>query len=553
MNVKVRLSLMMFLQFFVWGAWVVSLGGYLAANLNPDVAGTTIGWFYTADPIGAMIAPLFVGLLADRLFSTQRVLFALHAIGAGLLFWAATIPLESNPQGVKVLFWIMIAYALAYQPTLALIASVSFRNIDDPATDFPKLRVWGTIGWIVAGLIVGIFLGEGNRVFFYMAGGASVLLSLICLTLPDTPPSGGKGGIVDILGLGTIRLMAQPSFFVFVLCSFLICIPLRFYYAFTVPFIQDMGLPSPTALMTFGQMSEVVFMLLMPWFILRLGIKWMLVIGMAAWVLRYYLFGTLGFWPIIVGILLHGICYDFFFVASQIYVDRKAPRDQRAGAQSFITFVTLGVGMAVGAWLSGYIVQMYAPVTVAASRVEVAEGVKSEIRSAPLPAWFIPSEESEDSALKYLNPATYRAMLFGPPPAGVPRTNFGSLDVNEDGQITKDELPEVWIDNHGTDDPKQHIAYAKADLEAVWPKIDTDNAGVSFEEWSVATKNDWTTIWTWPAVMSAITLLIFFIGFHDKVSKEELQAAASGADDEAATDQGEAGTGPANPDDHVAR
>ncbi len=551
MSVKARLSLMMFLQFFVWGAWVVALGGYLANYLDPDSFGSWVGLFYTADPIGAMIAPLFVGLLADRFFSTQRVLFVLHAIGAALLFWAATIP-PDTPEHVSLLFGIMIAYAIAYQPTLALIASISFRNIDDPSADFPRLRVWGTVGWIVAGLIVGIFLGEGNAMFFYLGGASSVLLALVCLTLPDTPPQKAQqGNIVDVFGFGTARLMKERSFLVFVICSFLICIPLRFYYAQTVPFMQQMGLPAPTALMTFGQMSEVVFMLLMPWFILRLGIKWMLVIGMAAWILRYYLFGTLGFWPIFVGILLHGICYDFFFVASQIYVDRKAPQDQRAGAQSFITFVTLGVGMFVGAWASGYVVDMYPPVTVRAERVEVDEGVQAEVKNAQLPNWSIPSDTDEPTLLRFLQPQTYREMLFGAEPEGPPRTNFGDLAV--DGKIRAEDLPEEWIDNHGSSDPRDHLRYAREDLAKAFAKVDKDDGAVTFEEWQVASRNDWTSIWTWPAVMAAVTLLIFFVGFHDRLSKAELQAAAEGADDVAATTEGEAGTGPANPDDEVQR
>jgi nucleoside transporter len=337
-SVRAQLSAMMFLEFFIWGAWFVTLGTYLLQGLR--FTGTQTAQAYSTMPWGAIVAPFLVGMIADRFFNAERVLGVLHLVGAGLLYYTSTLT-EPGP-----VFLVLLGYALA------LVNAISFNQMQSPAKQFPTVRLFGTIGWIVANVIVGLLGVEAQATPLRLAAACSVLLGLFSFFLPRTPPKslGHKVTVRDVLGLDALTLMKERSFAVFVLGSLLTCIPLAFYYNFTNPFLNEMGVANAAVKMTMGQVSEVLFMLVMPFFFVRLGIKKMLIVGMLAWAVRFYY----------LGILLHGVCYDFFFVTGQIYVDNTAPRSIQASAQGFITLVTYGVGMLIGAWVSGPVVDRYA-------------------------------------------------------------------------------------------------------------------------------------------------------------------------------------------------
>ncbi|MFW2479676.1 MAG: nucleoside permease [Lentimonas sp.] len=367
-SISARLSVMMFLQFFIWGAWFVTLGTYLSQGLGFEPG--QIGRAYSTMPWGAVIAPFIAGMIADRFFAAQKVMALMHICGGFILFYASTI------ENSATLFWVLIAYAICYNPTLSLANAISFNQMSSPEKQFPRIRVYGTIGWIVAGLLISFLKLEAQSLPIIIAGSSSILLGILSLLLPDTPPKsiGHKVTISDMLGLETLKLMKQRSFAVFAIGSLLICIPLAFYYNFSNMFLNDVGVTNAAGKMTMGQMSELCFMIVMPFFFVRLGVKKMLLIGMSAWVARYALFAFGSpdslVWMYYLGILLHGICYDFFFVTGQIYVDKAAPKAIQAQAQGFIAFITYGVGMVIGANLSGEIVQHFTTTVPADAVVE---------------------------------------------------------------------------------------------------------------------------------------------------------------------------------------
>jgi nucleoside transporter len=352
-----RLSVMMFLQFFIWGAWYTTVGVYMT---NQGMESLT-HWPYTVNPIAAIVAPFFLGLVADRYFATEKVLAVLHLLGGAIML------MVPRASGAPVLFiLLLLLYNLCYMPTLGLANSLAFHNIRDQEKRFPLIRVFGTIGWIVAGLFISFVLGrivadvpESTALPLYTTGAASLLLGLYSFTLPHTPPPGiGRPvSVRSIAGIDAFEQLGSRPFYVFIVSSLLICIPLAAYYNFTQLFLGAAGVMKIAATQTLGQMSEVIFMLLMPLFFARLGVRWMLLVGMGAWVLRYVLFaiGAPGaVFPLIVaGILLHGICYDFFFVTGQIYVDKKSTPAIRGQAQGFLVLVTYGVGMLIGAQVAG--------------------------------------------------------------------------------------------------------------------------------------------------------------------------------------------------------
>ncbi len=363
-SINARLSAMMFLQFFVWGAWYTTVAVFMTNHGMEDLT----HWPYTVNPVAAIVAPFFLGLIADRYFSTEKVLGVLHLLGGLVML---VVPSTSGAPTVFIL--LLLLYNLCYMPTLGLANSLAFHNITDQEKQFPRIRVFGTIGWIVAGLfisfVLGLFVGdvlpEQTPLPLYTTGVASILLGLYSFTLPHTPPpaAGEKVSVRSILGLDALKQLGSRPFYVFIISSLLICIPLAAYYNFTQIFLEATGFTNIAGTQTLGQMSEVVFMLLMPFFFVRLGVKWMLVAGMGAWVLRYVLFALAApasvFWIIILGILLHGICYDFFFVTGQIYVDKKSTAAIRGQAQGFLVFVTYGVGMLIGAQVAGNVYNLF--------------------------------------------------------------------------------------------------------------------------------------------------------------------------------------------------
>jgi nucleoside transporter len=360
-KIRLQLSVMMFVQFFVWGAWYVTAPNYLGTI---GFKAEDFGWTYSVGPIAGMISPFFVGMIADRFFPAQRVLGAMHLLGA-VVMYGTTLLMKAGAPSADLINLALFGYTLTFFPTLALTNTLAMKNMTNPEKEFPGIRVFGTIGWIVAGLALSWVGWDKSIAMFHLTAAAALFLGLYSFTLPHTPPIGtGRVSARQILGLDALVLLKNRSYLIFMICSMLICIPLAFYYQITSRIVEMSDLPIGQT-MSYGQMSEIFFMLVMPLFFVRLGVKWMLAVGMLAWVARYALF-ALGApsgvrWMIIGGIVLHGVCYDFFFVTGQIYTDRVAPLAIRAQAQGLLVLFTLGLGMAIGAKVAGQIETKHTP------------------------------------------------------------------------------------------------------------------------------------------------------------------------------------------------
>lgn len=356
LKTRLQLSTLMFLQYFIWGTWYVTLNTYLGETLH--FTGTQIGLSYGTFAIAAMISPFFVGLVADKFFATEKVLGTMHILGAVLLVVTA------QAKSFGVFYPSLLLYTLTYTPTMALSNSISFHKMENPGKEFPGVRVLGTIGWIVANNVIG-YLGYGSSVNqLYVGAVASLLLGLYSFSLPHVPPKKDVHlTFSEIIGLDALSLLKKRAFLIIIIASVLTCIPLSFYFGFTASFLSDIGMNYIANKISMGQVAEIVFLLILPFFLAKYGVKKVFIIGMSAWLIRY-LFFAYGdneslVWMIYVGILLHGLCYDFFFVAGQIYVDNEAPAYLKSSAQGMITFATYGLGMFIGTWFAGRTVDYY--------------------------------------------------------------------------------------------------------------------------------------------------------------------------------------------------
>jgi nucleoside transporter len=361
-TIRIQLSLMMFLNFFVWGIWFVTMGTFLSKG-GINATGAEIGQAYGTQCLGAIIAPFIIGLIADRFFAAQKILGVLHIVGAALLYYI------SSQTAFGSFYSLLLIYMIIYMPTLALVNAIALNQVTDAEKQFSGIRMWGTIGWIAAGLIIGWMAWEAKPetlgITYKVAAIVSVAFGVYSFFLPKTPPAkaGKDVSIAQVLGLDALKILNDKNYLVFFIASILICIPLAFYYGSANQFLNEAGMQSAAAKMTMGQISETVFLFLMPFFFKRFGIKTMLLVGMMAWVLRYLLFAygdvDNGLWMLYLGIILHGICYDFFFVTGQIYTDQKAGEGVRSSAQGLITLATYGVGMYIGFYMAGLFTDKY--------------------------------------------------------------------------------------------------------------------------------------------------------------------------------------------------
>ena len=347
---------MMLLQYFIWGAWYVTMGTYMSQFLGSS--GVQIGAAYSALAIATMISPFFIGMVADRFFAAQRIMGVLHLLGAVLLY-VATIITDNT-----AFYWVILVYSLLYMPTIALSNSIAFHQMTDPGKQFPWIRVFGTLGWILAGIMIGVLSIEKTSATFYMAAIMSAALGLLSFILPNTPPKGNASASASAaIGTEAFVLFKDKPYLIFFIAAILVCIPLSFYYGFANVFLNELGMENAASKMILGQVSEAVFILAIPFLFNSIGVKKMLLLGMGAWILRYvcFAFGNIdaNVWMLYAGILLHGICYDFFFVTGYMYTEKKAGEKIKNAAQGLFTFATYGLGMFIGTWFSGFTTDYY--------------------------------------------------------------------------------------------------------------------------------------------------------------------------------------------------
>ena len=546
---RIQLSALMFLQFFVWGSWYVTAPNYLGRVFA--FLGTDFGWIYSAGPLAAIITPLFVGMLADRYFPVQRVLGVMHIAGAAIILLAIGLMGSSDPNHGWVIA-ILFLYMMTYYPTLALANTLCMRNMASPDKEFPLIRVLGTIGWIAAAFALSLGGLEKNIGMFWLVCGTSLVLGLFCFTLPHTPPSPIKEivSVRRLLGMDALVLLKNRSYLTFVVASVLICIPLAFYYQLTSRFVEMGGMPVATT-MSYGQMTEIAFMLVMPLFFARLGVKWMLGIGMLAWTTRYVLFAIGApdavVWMILGGILLHGICYDFFFVTGQLHTDRVAPRSIRGQAQGMLVLFTLGLGMFIGAQLCGQLEKRFTPAAAVASINAYNSGDLEHIEKTLIPGIYDgDGPEDWENYPEFVDAIDRRAQLAvkrssSDETGGEARdSELELLDQEidfliepllESGlpglQALLDREDRSWVGGHQeTSDYLQSREARVAD--GTIEEHDREFLRAIFLEWvehrgllrEYLHGIEWRKIWTVPAILAGVVMVLFLIFFRQPKEPE---------------------------------
>jgi nucleoside transporter len=505
-----RLQLAYLLQFAIWGSWSVALGGYL----NMKMSGPHIGYLFMAIPLGAIIAPMFIGPIADRYFSAQKVLGLLHLISGAALVACGVICAQAESQaagGAVVvpfgsLMVLMLISGICFMPSIPLINTVVFKHIPDSASA-PKVFILGTAGWILVNLVVEIFAGgAASPSFFFIGGGCGIFLGLYSFTLPDTPPKGtaAAGVKTDTFGLGALAMFKSSTFTIFVLCAFMVSIfGSNYFFPSVVAYLSESGYPAPVALTTLNQFSELFFMAILPFCVARFGLKWVLVIGMSAWAVRYFIFTLAGFQFALIGLLCHGMAYAFLYVAAYMFGDRVAPAHLKASVQSLLAFLLLGIGQVASGLLFGYQIDRNAPAitkTVVAQEGKAAKG---------LPAWNVP--EMETSAWRYLDLAKSAKYLRGDKDV----FNFGEhlgKYTKPDGSIDLDKLPDAWKSGE--------VTYTKAELKATFDKIGTR---VTRDDYLKAQRHNWKGFFIPPAIFALVWVFVF-IAFGKQPAEAEVAA-----------------------------
>ncbi len=506
--IRTRLSAMFFLTFFIYACWMVPMASYMGRALQLMPA--DIGWVYSAAAIAAIVSPLFVGYVADRLFATERILAVLHLVG-GLALIAG-----SQQSKFPGLMACMMLHTLCFMPSLALGNSLTFRNIPDAAL-FPRIAMFGTIGWIVSGWIVGLVLGETKNWFFFLGGGAELLLAAYCLTLPHTPPK-AREAAGDVLGLKTVALLKDPAFLFFILCAFLVSIPATSYFVFINPYLMETGWFAPATLMTLGQFTEIFVMFTMSWFIAWLGLRWILLLGMAVWALRFALFASLNYPLALLGVLVHGFGYCFVYVGSYIYVDKNAPQELRASAQSFISFLMLGVGWFIGSQLSGVVMNSY-PAPIATITAVDREGKTVE---SALPRWDVRADAPFDIRLLF----GYLSQAVAGKSAERKNDLGALLDRDGDGRLSAEERNAIPAEGLKIDDK----TYTQEELSKLFQRIaqwkverklaSSTDEPITRDDWLAVQARGWPSIWLWPTVAAAVVGILFLVSPRGKRQSE---------------------------------
>jgi nucleoside transporter len=491
-----RLQLAYLLQFAIWGSWSVALGGYL----NGKMSGPHIGYLFMAIPLGAIIAPMFIGPIADRYFAAQKMLGLLHLISGAALVACGVICAQAEAHAASgavvvpfaLLMVLMLISGICFMPSIPLINTVVFKHIPDSAKA-PRVFIFGTAGWIVVNLFVEILAGgAATPNFFFIGGGCGLFLGFYSFTLPDTPPKGApaEGAKTDTFGLGALALFKNPTFSIFLLCAFMVSIfGSNYFFPSVVAYLSEFGYPAPVALTTLNQFSELFFMAILPFCVARIGLKWVMVIGMSAWAVRYFIFTLAGFQFALIGLLCHGMAYAFLYVAAYMFGDRVAPAHLKASVQSLLAFLLLGIGQVLSGYMFGYQIERNAPALTKTVVAQQGQPAKS------LPAWNAP--EMETSAWRYLDLAKSVKYLRG----DTNIFNFGEhlgLYAQPDGSINLDKLPDNW--------QAGGVTYSKAELKATLDKVGTR---VTRDDYLKAQRHNWKGFFIPPAIFALVWVFVF--------------------------------------------